>query len=67
MQRTHTHAPLVEQVRLAMSRRDKRRTPASNSTLASRGPAHDSEQMKRWESEGGALGHTAGQRPRPLP
>jgi hypothetical protein len=61
------HAPLIEQVRIAMSQRDRRRTPAPDTTLATRRRGHESEQMARWENDGGALGHTAGQRPRPLP
>jgi hypothetical protein len=47
-----------------MNRRDQRW--ASASTLNHR-RGHDSEQMMRWENEGGAIGHTAGQRPRPFP
>jgi hypothetical protein len=66
MQRSRRHASLIEQVRIAMSRRD-RRTPSSNPLLAARRRAHESEQMARWENEGGSIGHTAGQRPRPLP
>jgi hypothetical protein len=51
-----------------MSRREARRTAASSKAFLTRRSRHDeSEQMARWESEGGALGHTAGQRPRPLP
>ena len=67
MERTGRKSPLIEQVRSAMSRRDERRMPASNAPLAGRRRARDSEQMTRWENEGGSLGHTAGQRPRPLP
>ena len=67
MPQAPTQAPLIEHVRIAMSRRDKRQTPASNARLARRRRARDSGQMTRWENEGGALGHSAGQRPRPLP
>jgi hypothetical protein len=66
MQRTRRPRSLIEQVRIAMSRRYER-TPISNGTLAARWRAHDSEQMARWENEGGSIGHTAGQRPRALP
>jgi hypothetical protein len=67
MQRTRRHAPFIEQVRIAMSRRDHRRTPAANATLATRRRHHESEQMARWENEGGSIGHSAGQRRRSLP
>jgi len=67
MQRTRRHASLIEQVRIALSRRDQRRTPLLNRTVATRVRRHDAEQMARWESEGGFMGDTAGQRPRPLP
>jgi hypothetical protein len=67
MQRPRRQGPLIEQVRIAMSRRDERRTPISNATLAARRRAHESEQMARWQNDGGSIGHTAGQRPRPLP
>ena len=67
MQRTRSQDSLIERVRMAMSRRDGRRTLASSATSGSRGPDYDSEQMTRWENDGGSLGHTAGQRPRPLP
>ena len=46
-----------------MTRHDKLRTPFSNTTLAAREPHHESEQMARWETEGGALGHSAGRLP----
>jgi hypothetical protein len=68
MHRTHRQAPLFGQVGIAMSRREARRTAASRKTSLTRRSRHgESEQLARWESEGGALGRTAGQRPRPLP
>ena len=50
-----------------MIRCDERRMPGSSATRASRRLGYDSEQMTRWENEGGSLGHTVGQRPRPFP
>jgi len=50
-----------------MTRCDELSTSSSNTTLATRQPHHESEQMARWEAEGGALGHSARRRPRPLP
>jgi hypothetical protein len=50
-----------------MSMRDVRRTATSNERLATRPRRPEREQISRWENEGGALGHTAGKRPRPLP
>jgi hypothetical protein len=51
-----------------MSRREERRTAASGELSATRRRRQvESEQMARWENDGGALGHTAGQRPPPLP
>jgi hypothetical protein len=67
MRRTRRHASLIEQVRIAMSRRDERRTPPVSPTLDTRLRRHDAEQMARWEDEGGSIGYTARQRPRPLP
>jgi hypothetical protein len=67
MQRTRRYGPLIERVRIVMNRRDQRRTPPFNPTLATRLRRHDAEQMARGENEGGSIGYTAGQRPRPLP
>jgi hypothetical protein len=67
MQSMGRQGPFLEQVQIAMNRRDERRTPTSNAPLAGRRHTHHNEQMARWENEGGSLGHTAGQRPRPLP
>jgi hypothetical protein len=68
MQRTRRHATLVGNVRMAMSKRDARHTANSRRVPASRRSRHvESEQMARWENEGGALRHSADQRPRPLP
>jgi hypothetical protein len=51
-----------------MSRRDERRMTASGKTPSTRRHLDvDSQQMARWENDGGAIGHTASQRPRPLP
>jgi hypothetical protein len=68
MHRTRRQATLVDHVRIAMSRREERRTAASDKVAATRRRGHvASEQMARWENDGGAIGHTSGQRPRPLP
>ena len=68
MHRTRRHATLVDHVRVAMSRREERLTAASGELSATRRRRHvESEQMARWENDGGAIGHTASQRPRPLP
>jgi hypothetical protein len=50
-----------------MRLRDGRREAAWNEPLAGRRRHPASEQMSRWENEGGALGQSAGKRPRPLP
>jgi hypothetical protein len=63
MHRTRRQDRLVGHVRIAMSRRDARRTAASGNASATRWPRQiESEHMARWENEGGALGHGAGQR-----
>jgi len=67
MERTRRHAPLIEQVRIAMSGRDQRRNPALNMPLTISRHRHDSAQIARWENEGGFTEHSAGQRPRSLP
>ncbi len=67
MQRTGRQGSFIERVRIAMIRCDERRMPGSSATRASRRLGYDSEQMTRWENEGGSLGHTVGQRPRPFP
>jgi hypothetical protein len=68
MHRTSQQDTLVAHVRIAMRRREERRTPGSGKGSAMRRHRRvESEQMARWENEGGALGQTAGQRPRPLP
>jgi hypothetical protein len=68
MHRTRRQATLVDHVRIAMSRREERRTAASGQSSATRSRRHvESAQMARWENDGGAIGQTADQRPRPLP
>jgi hypothetical protein len=68
MHRTQRQATLVGRVRIAMRRRDERRTANSGKAPATgRRRRVESEQMASWENEGGAIGHSVGQRPRPLP
>jgi hypothetical protein len=68
MQRTRRQTTLVGNVRIAMSKRDARHMTNSRRVSALRRSRHvESEQMARWENEGGALRHGADQRPRPLP
>ncbi len=49
-----------------MRTRDDRHT-ASSALAEERSDRVESEGMLRWENEGGAIRHSAGQRPRPLP
>jgi hypothetical protein len=68
MLRTQRQATLVGRVRIAMRRRDERPTRNSRKAPATGRRFHvDSEQMARWENDGGAIGHSAAQRPRPFP
>ena len=68
MQRTRRQTTLVGNVRVAMSKHDARHAANSRRVHAPLRSRHvESEQMARWESEGGALRHSADQRPRPLP
>jgi len=67
MHRTHRQAALVGQGRMAMGRREERRATAMGDEPILRPRGHsESEQVSRWENEGGAVGHTARERPRPL-
>jgi hypothetical protein len=54
MKPTHRRSALLEQVRLAMSRRDRFATPASTSRAVHGRVRDDVEQLARWENEGGA-------------
>jgi hypothetical protein len=68
MQRTRRQTTLVGNVRVAMSKRDARHMGSSRRVPAPRRSRHvESEQMARWENEGGAVRHSADRRPRPLP
>jgi hypothetical protein len=67
MPRTRRQATLVNHVQTAMSRRDERRTAPPDKASGARWHEHsESEQTARWENEGGAVVHTAGQLSRPL-
>jgi hypothetical protein len=68
MQRTRRDARFDGQVRRTLLRREGHHEPAPDPGRTD--AAHRlyvSEQMARWETEGGALGRTAAQRPRPFP
>jgi hypothetical protein len=68
MPRTQREVTLLGRVRIAMRRRDERPTTNSRKAPATGRRGHvDSQQMARWENDGGAIGHSAGQRPRPFP
>jgi hypothetical protein len=68
MERTRWHAMLIGRVRTVMCRREKRQTATSGKAPATpKRRRVESDEMARWENEGGAIGHTAGQRPRPVP
>jgi hypothetical protein len=68
MLRTQRQATLVGRVRIAMRRRDERPTTNSRKAPATGRRRHvDSELIARWENDGGAIGHSAGRRPRPFP
>jgi hypothetical protein len=59
MQRTRRQAALTEQVPIEMSGGDQRRAAAFDTTLAVN-QRPESEQIGRWENEGGSIGYGVG-------
>ena len=67
MQRTRRDSHFHGDVRRAMRRRHEHENAGRSADLEVEPSPHAvSDHMARWEGEGGALGHTAGLRPRPL-
>jgi len=66
MEQPRRDAPHADSVRTSTARQD---APARvRPPVAARDrPQAITEQMHRWETEGGSLGHSAGRRPRPFP
>jgi hypothetical protein len=56
MHRTRRDIPLLSHVRLAMSRRDTRRSETAHRARGARDSRARSAEMARWENEGGAVG-----------